>query len=211
MKIAFISDTHNKHEKLNFSSEIYEDVDTIIHSGDFSHNLPQLFEFMEWYSKTPFKNHILIPGNHELCVQKNEDLFYRACKKYDIIGLIDDEVIIDGIKIYGTPWTPVYFNWAYMKDDYLLDIVWDKIPDDTNILVSHGPSYGILDTVNDYGNKINVGSRTLADRMDELDKLKIHIFGHIHLSRGMYKENGISYINASSINDNYNIKKTYHS
>ena len=205
MKIVFISDTHIKHRDLDFSMSKYNDVETIVHSGDFSHNQKQFDDFINWFSELPFKNKILIPGNHEILVQENEEDFFRVCKEFGIIGLIDSGVVIDDIKFYGSPWTPLFFNWAYMKEDYILDQYWDKIPNDVNVLITHGPAYGILDGVIHYGIGENVGSESLADRIDHLKKLKIHTFGHIHEARGMYKENKILRINASSVNQNYEI------
>lgn len=209
MKILFISDTHNKHHSFNFSDEKYSEVETIVHSGDFSHNIQQFDDFMIWYSELPFKNKIIIPGNHEELVQEDEEMFYRTCKELNIIGLIDKEVVIDGIKFYGSSWTPMFYDWAYMKEDYLLDQYWDKIPNNTNVLITHGPSYGILDTVCGYYGMKSVGSKTLADTIDRLKELKIHTFGHIHEGRGKYKENKILRINASSVDRNYEICEPY--
>jgi Icc-related predicted phosphoesterase len=203
MKIAFISDTHNKHHDFNLSD--FDGVDVVVHSGDFSHSQKQFDEFMVWYSELPIKHKIIIPGNHEINVEKDPDMFYRTCKELGIIGLIDKEVIIDGVKFYGTPWVPTFYNWAYMKEDYLLDVYWVKIPSDTNVLITHGPAYGILDGVIHYGFGEYVGSETLADAIDELKELKIHTFGHIHEAKGMYKENEILRINASSVDSQYNI------
>jgi len=208
MNITFISDTHCKHFELKMPELDNSETNVIVHSGDFSHNIHQLEDFIEWYSEIPGYNYrILIPGNHELCVQNDEEMFYRLCKEYSIIGLIDKEVIIENVKFYGSPWTPMFFNWAYMEEDYLLDQYWDKIPNDTNVLITHGPAYGILDSVVEYGRYISTGSETLADTIDTLKKLKIHAFGHIHPARGMYKENNILRINASNVDINYNIKK----
>jgi Icc-related predicted phosphoesterase len=211
MKIIFISDTHGKHKELQMPELNENETNIIAHSGDFSHNKKQFFEFMEWYSDLEGYNHrLIVPGNHDLCVQNDEEMFYRTCKEYDIIGLIDKEIIIDGVKFYGSPWTPEFYNWAYMEEDYLLDKYWDKIPEDTNVLITHGPAYGILDEVMKNNYIDHVGSESLADSIDELIKLKnlkIHEFGHIHVGRGMYKENNILRINASCVDKQYNIKE----
>jgi Icc-related predicted phosphoesterase len=208
MFITFISDTHNKHTELVMPNLQIDNNTTniIIHSGDFSHNQKQFDDFMLWYSELPGYDHrILIPGNHELIVEKDPDMFFRTCKELNINGLIDNEVVIDDIKFYGSPWTPTFGNWAYMRDDYLLDVYWDKIPKDTNVLITHGPAYSILDGVIHYGYGEYVGSTTLADAIDGLKDLQIHTFGHIHEAKGMYKENKILRINASSVNSQYNI------
>lgn len=209
MKVVFISDTHGKHKELDFSDKIYDNIDTIVHSGDFSHNLNQFYEFMNWYSETPFKNKILIPGNHETVLEHNQSMFFLTCKELGIHGLIDNEVVIDGIKFYGTPWTPMFYNWAWMEEDYLLDKHWDKIPKDTNVLITHGPRYGILDKVWGYRNnnycQFSVGSETLGDAVDTLKELKIHTCGHIHESAGIIVKKGVIYINASSVDANYKV------
>ena len=209
MKIMFISDTHNKHHLFNMNKKEYKNIDMIIHSGDFSHSKKEGENFMIWYSELPFKYKILIPGNHELYIEKNEEEFKRLSKELGIISLIDEAIEINNIKIYGSPWTPQFFDWAYMKEDYLLEDIWNKIPLDTQILITHGPQYGILDGIIQYGCGYNVGSETLADRIEELKKLKIHTFGHIHEASGAYKENGILRINASSVNSKYELREPF--
>ncbi len=206
MKVVFISDTHSKHNELDFSKSIYNNIDTIIHCGDFSHNINQYYNFMNWFSKLPFKNKILIPGNHDELIQTNESMFYMYCKELGIHGLIDDKVVIDGINFYGTPWTPIFCNWAYMKDDNLLKRYWDNIPKDTNILITHGPAYGVLDKITcNKHKKISVGSKTLSSVISSLKELKIHSFGHIHESSGVIVKNNVICINATSVDSNYNI------
>jgi len=208
MVITFISDTHNKHRNIKMPKLDNNRTNVIVHSGDFSHSQKQFDDFLLWYSELPgYDYRILIPGNHETMVEKDPEMFFRTCKELNLIGLIDQEVVINGVKFYGSPWTPMFYNWAFMKEDYLLDMYWDKIPKDTNVLITHGPAHGILDGVIHYGVGECVGSYTLSDAIDGLKELKIHTFGHIHCAAGAYKENGILRINASSVTDSYTLTK----
>jgi len=210
MKIVFISDTHRRHEQLNFNDKKYKNVDMIIHSGDFSNYEKDADKFIQWYSEQPFKYKILIPGNHDFAVFKNEKKYIEFSKKLGIELLIDRKISIEGINIYGSPWTPEFFNWAYMKNDHILKEIWDKIPYDTHILVTHGPAKGSLDKSN-YGN-IEVGSFSLSTKLYDLKEngnLKIHSFGHIHEARGFYKENDLLRINSSSVNHKYQIEEPF--
>lgn len=198
MTIVTISDTHGHHNELtNLPSG-----DIIIHSGDFTPYNKTSDEpysgFISWFSKTPYKYKILIAGNHDREVEKlGYHKFYNLCNKFGIIYLEDSSVTIEGVKFYGSPWTPVFKNWSFMKTDHKLKDVWKKIDDNTDILITHGPAYEILDR-NKFGQ--HIGSPSLSQRIKELS-LKYHIFGHCHEDFGM-KEYGEAYIsvNASCLN-----------
>ena len=107
--------------------------------------------------------------------------------------------MIDGIKIYGSPWTPFFYNWAFnLRRGQQIASKWAAIPDDTDILITHGPPYGVLDSASDG----SVGCKDLLDRI-EIVKPQYHIFGHIHEGYGEYTRKGTKHLNACSLNSMY--------
>lgn len=141
-------------------------------------------------------------GNHDFAMQKHVDECARIFSDAGITWLRDHAVEVNGITVYGSPWTPRFENWAYMQDDSALEKVWEWIPGGLDILVTHGPPYGILDkTCPRFGSK-HVGSRTLLDRVLTV-RPKYHVFGHIHEGYGEYIRNGIKFINCSIMNEVY--------
>jgi Icc-related predicted phosphoesterase len=203
MKVTVISDTHGYHKDLELTAG-----DVLVHCGDFSHRPESVFAFVKWLGEQPFEHKILIAGNHDTYVETvGYTQMFDYCKSHGVNYLQDTSVIINGIKFYGTPWTPMFMNWAFMRNDDMLDNYWDMIPSDTDVLITHGPAYGIADKVLDVysTNSANidkhVGSKTLLHKIQTLD-LKYHLFGHIHECYGEYN---LKYkaINAS-IFDYYN-------
>lgn len=208
MKILTISDTHNLQKHLN----IPNDIDMIIHAGDFSHYEIQATKFLEWYSSLNIKYKILVSGNHDFYVKRiGYEAMKEECEKLGIIYLENSGVEIKGLKIWGSPYSNIFGSYAFMLDDFELAEIWDEIPVDTNILITHGPAYNIGDRVNNsYGSDRHVGSRSLQNRILELPELKYHIFGHIHEGYGIYEyQNKFISINASMMNTNelYNVNE----
>ena len=186
MKAIVISDTHSRERKINAFRSLPDDVDMVIHCGDFSHSQKTFDEFLRWYSNLDIKYKILIAGNHdEIVKEMGRDEMMQICGILDIIYLQDSSITIEGLKFHGSPWSPMFGGWPFMMDDFELDQHWQKIPDDTNILITHGPAYGRCDEVFQDGIHDNhVGSRTLEMKIRELKELKYHFVGHIHDSCG---------------------------
>lgn len=195
MKIVCISDTHSLHKKIKIP-----EGDLLIVAGDITNkgNLTDLSMFNQWLGKLKFKEKVCIAGNHDFCFER--DLSLAKSVLSNATYLHDSEVIIDGLKIYGSPWTPKFFNWAFNVDRGP-DIwkYWENIPLDTDILVTHGPPYGILDK-NLAGTF--TGCESLFRRVSELS-LKLHVFGHIHESYGQVKIGETLFVNASICDVNY--------
>lgn len=205
MKITFISDTHTKHHQV--TSQL-PGGDLLIHAGDLmnsGHNKNEINYFCEWFESQDYKHKIFIAGNHDKMFEDHLLESNTIVNNYDVTYLQDDEDIIDGIKIYGSPWQPEFYDWAFNlpKDGVELKQKWSLIPTGTDILITHGPPYGHLDTV--VGQYNNLGCKMLSERI-QVVKPKIHVFGHIHSGYGYKFENGTHYINASVLGEDYIFK-----
>ena len=181
-KLWHISDTHSYHSLL----KIPDNIDIVIHSGDFSNyydvykNEPEARDFLNWYAALEIKHKILIAGNHDALPFHRNREFRETCKKLNIIYLENESVIIDGIKIWGSPHTPQFGNWYFMKNRSKLDRVWQNIPDDTDIVVVHGPPKGLLDLSYDRNHNLEMcGCSALKKRILKIQP-KLCLFGHIH-------------------------------
>jgi predicted phosphodiesterase len=139
MKLCIISDTHNKHKRL--SKLPYADV--IIHCGDMTSmgHSHEIVEFMKWFSKLEqYKYKICIAGNHDWLFDTNRLIAHEKVPM-NVIYLEDREIILDGIKFYGTPVQLPFMNWAFNKPEERLIPHWQAIPDDTDVLITHQPPY----------------------------------------------------------------------
>jgi len=186
MKAVIISDTHFRHKEL-----IIPEGDIIIHSGDFGYNDITSHHFLDWFSSLDFKYRILVAGNHDAFFEEagKKKIKEMCMEYYDTIYLEDEMIEIEGLKIYGSPWTVLFRDWHFMKKDEDLEEIWKNIPDDTNILITHGPQKGVLDILSHMGKIEHLGSSTLANRIAQLKDLKYHIFGHIHGEAGIKEPN----------------------
>jgi Icc-related predicted phosphoesterase len=187
MKIVHISDTHTYHRQVTLP-----EGDVLIHSGDISKTggITALEDFSEWMSEQNFKHKIVIAGNHDFMFMnafKKKSL--KNLKKAGCTYLEDSSIIIDGVKFYGSPYQPEYCNWAFnLPRGEILANKWAQIPDDVNVLITHGPPYGVLDLVEDnisnMGRDLHQGCQDLLDRLMNLKEIKAHCFGHLHLNGG---------------------------
>ena len=186
MKILHLSDTHGCHRRLRDLPE----ADVVVHSGDFTMtgSEAEAIDFMNWFCDLPYHHKIFICGNHDDCLYGANIDGLDANVHY----LCNSGIDIDGIKFYGVPM-------------YMGDCVTDRqsrnyarIPDDTDVLITHSPAYGILD----FDDGINYGSEELLDRLSTLN-LKAHLFGHIHAQHCLTEQNGVIYSNGAIMNADY--------
>lgn len=213
MKIATVSDIHG-----NWPSVTFPQADVLIFAGDILNNYfsdskldahHQLLEVEKFktFCETrldfgDYKHIIFVPGNHDWCF----DLLGREARELlgdKVIYLQDSEVIIDGIKFYGSPWTPWFWGWAFNHPNpgknseaakRAAKLCWAAVPDDTNVLITHGPPKDILDLTKE---GVRVGCPYLRERVDGLQKLKLHVFGHIHYSHGKFLKDKTLFVNTS--------------
>jgi Icc-related predicted phosphoesterase len=204
MRLVCISDTHSLHEQIS----PIPDGDVLIHAGDFSRS-GKLFEtqqFAEWMGSKQHKFKIAIAGNHDYCMAGRHPISTwarEAFQKGGVFYLQGDSTIIDGIKFYGFPWQPIFRNMAFNARPGEL---WGRlklVPEDTDVLVSHGPPLGIFDYIPE--TREHVGSFEIAKTIERLPNLKAHIFGHIHESYGMAtrESDGLKFANASICTERY--------
>lgn len=201
MKICFISDTHTKHELL---TPDLPDADVIAHAGDITGNggSGAIKDFLEWFSGLDqYKYKIFVAGNHDWLFERDK-LFARELVPDNVIYLEDEEVVLDGIKFYGSPVQLPFCNWAFNRPEYKLNQHWQAIPDDTDVLITHSPPYGVKDYAR-LGTETHCGSEGLYHEVTDRIKPKIHCFGHIHSEYGLSEIGETTFINASNLNDNY--------
>ena len=200
MKIIAISDTHNMQKYIKLIPE----GDVVVHAGDSTMRgtVKEISEFAEWYGKLNFKHKVAISGNHDFGFQNaNRETVENIMAENGITYLKDSGAEIEGIKFWGAPWQPWFHSWAFnLHRGNEIAEKWNLIPEDTNILITHGPPYGILD-VTETGE--TVGCEALTERIKSLKNLKYHIFGHIHESYGAVERNGVVYVNACTCTRNY--------
>jgi predicted phosphodiesterase len=218
MVITFISDTHSKH-KLITNDLIVGDL--LIHAGDMSSMgyYQEIKDFCEWFDSLNYDFKVFIAGNHDwgfldriqfftnkkVVLPKQTEEILNSFKTFNYLRDSSIEVQLGNekpIKIYGSPWQPEFFDWAFnlpRKGDELKS-KWNDIPNDTDILITHGPAYGYLDKV--IGRYENLGCELLADRIREI-KPKIHVCGHIHSGYGYMFDGETHFINASVLNEQY--------
>lgn len=206
-RIVAISDTHNQAHKLNMP-----DGDILVHAGDATYQGKprELIEFNLWLGEqTQYKHRIVIAGNHDWLFEK--DPTYARSLMTNCTYLQDSGVEIDGLYFYGSPWQPRFYDWAFNADRGE-DIWkhWEKIPTSTNVLITHGPPYGILDQTPAFdfvGCKDLLKKVRLLQENDEVDtpRFHAHIFGHIHYKYGIEHDKtfGTYFVNASSCNEEY--------
>lgn len=209
MKIVCISDSHCQLDKITIP-----DGDILVHSGDLTYRgtiqetSKELFELSKHRAR--FKNIVLVEGNHDWLGEHNPPVMDQMCEDNGITLLRDSSITIEGVKLYGAPWQPEFCNWAFnVPRGRALKEKWDLIPEDTNVLITHGPPHGILDGVERFNGKTSeydiehVGCVDLWNKINQLDQLKLHVFGHIHSGYGQIKARGITFINASTCTERY--------
>ena len=182
LRILHVSDTHTYHDLLKIPSGI----DMIIHSGDCSNprdpynNEPEVRDFIDWYKELPIKYKIYVAGNHDTSIEKKL-VTKKDFEEAGIIYLENESVTIEGIKIFGSPHTPNFGNWAFMKERTKLERFWRlAIDEDLDIVVTHGPPRGILDKSYDKNHYMeSCGDKSLLNRILEVQPAYC-LFGHIH-------------------------------
>ena len=195
MILTIISDTHNKHKHITGD---LKGGDLLIHAGDLSSMgyEHEITEFAKWYNGLENYDHkVFIAGNHDWGFQNNSEKIKGLLTGYKNIDYLEDDWITVGdgdphdnntqtAKIWGSPWQPEFYNWAFNlpRNGWELETKWNDIPNDTDVLITHGPPYGVLDFVQN-GRKRGlefVGCEQLMFRVERLKPL-LHEIGRAHV------------------------------
>jgi Icc-related predicted phosphoesterase len=192
MKIVCTSDLHGHWRFKNWPQG-----DVLVVSGDFTvyGKELELRQFNDHLKTYPFKHIIVIAGNHDWCLQDKPE---TAKLLTNCTYLKDDSVVINGKKFVGYPWTPQFYNWAFMKPRGQMHTVWDHIPMDTDVLITHGPAAGKCD----FSGGQYTGCEELRDAIARV-KPKLHVSGHIHNCHGTAFNEHTIFVNGSRCNDAY--------
>ncbi len=200
MKLVCLSDTHCSLGEL-INNSLIPDGDILIHAGDLTYDgsVQQMVNQLVLLASLPHLHKIFVCGNHDFLGETHPQLLKDICKNNNITYLQDSGCEIDGVKFWGSPWQPRFFDWAFNLDRGA-DIrrYWDMIPDNTDVLITHGPPYGIGDACRNG----HVGCQDLLDVIRTI-KPKVHISGHIHTGYGVADSFGTKFVNASIMNDSY--------
>lgn len=181
-----ISDTHNWHEDLELGNG-----DLLIHAGDFTDfgMEYEVEDFIHWFARQNYRHKIFIAGNHDLFMESVSQKEMKQLIPDTVTYLENRSITIEGVKIFGSPVTPYYFGMAFNeKRGKAIQKVWNKIPNDTDILITHGPPLGILDN--------DLGCEDLLQSVQK-NNPRLHVFGHIHEAKGMIKSKNTIFANAS--------------
>ena len=202
MRCVAVSDTHMR-------DVITPEADLLIVGGDttFKGTPEELAFFCDWLKRQPQKHKVWIAGNHELELEDNPELGPLLAKETGSIYLNDSAVEIEGLKIWGSPITPWYYDWAFNRHrGRPIRKHWDAIPEGLDILITHGPPHGSLDVAR---GGLHAGCEELYKvLMGMMLPPRYHIFGHIHSGYGqkiLRRPDGktITLLNASICNEKY--------
>jgi predicted phosphodiesterase len=201
--------------------------DVLIHAGDISNKGGEkdVTEFIHWFQNIEgFDTKIFIAGNHDFCFERVNQPHHKGdydwlhnlmapenLSQSDITYLEDDFITIEypefsrPIKIYGSPWQPEFYNWAFNLPRFGIELQekWNMISEDTDVLITHGPPNEARDFVSNWRQgDANVGCELLRFRVEQIKPL-LHVFGHIHGAYGAAYIKDILYVNAATCNDRY--------
>jgi predicted phosphodiesterase len=207
MKITCISDTHNQH--LHIPPDWLEGGDVLVHAGDVSGRgtLKEIEAFLEWFNEQPYTHKIMIAGNHDFWFERTTAFVVNEMlqEKYPNITYLNDTGIeIDGVKFWGSPVQPWFYDWAFNRMGTDICRHWDMIPLDTDVLITHGPMKGFLDMTT---RGVSTGCPYLLEKSAEMTNLKLFVCGHIHEAYGKFEfPDGGVFVNASTLNFNYQVQ-----
>jgi Icc-related predicted phosphoesterase len=197
MRIVVVSDTHGLHNGI-------EDLpagDVLVHAGDFmnsGYDPKDVLSFNRWLGEQPFKHRVVCAGNHDRYFQNSphEARFFLTNATY----LENTGVTIDNVTFWGSPYTPEFLNWAFMYTRGSGAKYWDQIPDGLDVLITHGPPFGILDQVTPDGE--HLGCAELLESVEQ-KRPRVHLFGHIHGGAGIFESDVTRFVNAAYLNEQY--------
>ena len=209
-RLVLLSDTHGQHARLAGPLAV-PDGDVLVHAGDCTARggLHEYTSFLAWMGALPHRHKAFVPGNHDGLFQGARRGFLREyAGRHGVDVLIDQGLTAafdDGrppVRLWGSPWTPPFGDWHFMADEDRLESLYDPVPADLDVLVTHGPPLGVLDR-NHQGHPC--GSRALLEAVAAKPP-RVHVFGHIHEGGGQVRpKGGVTFVNASAHDERYRL------
>ena len=200
MRLVLLADTHTFQADL--AGKI-PDGDVLVHAGDLGRagDEAELTEVAAWLRALPHPYKVVVPGNHDALFEDEPGLAREIFR--GLVVLIDEEARVAGLRVYGSPWTPRYHSWSFMKArGAAMAAVWARVPYGLDLLVTHGPPKGVLDDASSYrggswaGPEL-AGCEELARRV-ALVRPRVHVFGHIHGRQGVVDKDGTRFVNCTT-------------
>jgi Icc-related predicted phosphoesterase len=175
----------------------------LIHAGDFtmfSHSLRAIADFNEWLGELPHFRKLVVPGNHEYFLEG--DLSKRSMLSNATV-LINEGTEIEGLRVWGSPVTPLYGGAFGMSSATDRKRLYSQIPKDTDVLITHGPPYGID---SDPDSAMHAGCRELFDAVMRV-RPRLHVFGHVHAAYGIFETDQTTFVNAALLGPDGDLAK----
>lgn len=197
MKLVCLSDTHGLHREVKLPPG-----DVLVHAGDLSAHgrLDEVASFLNWFSAVGnYRHRVLIAGNHDFLFERSPALAEQLVPQ-NVHYLNDSGITLEGLSFWGSPVTPVFHHWAFNRSEAEIAGHWARIPEQVDVLITHGPPYGVLDQV--LPERRPVGCPELAKAVRQV-RPRLHVFGHIHEGYGSEEHEGTRYLNVSICNADY--------
>lgn len=157
-------------------------------------------EFRRWLRSLTHVGHVVgVAGNHDFIFERAPQLLPRDLPW---TYLQDELTEVAGLRIWGTPWQPWFFDWAFNGRPDELKERWALIPDAVDVIVVHGPPHGYGDGVPRYERVENTGCPHLLRRIEDI-KPRLVVFGHIHEGRGQWQHGPTTLANVTIVDEGY--------
>lgn len=195
IRVALISDTHMRHEAL-----AVPEVDVLVSCGDFTKRgtRDETVVFLDWLARQPARAHVVCAGNHDFFAEHEPDAMRRLAAERGVIYLEDEEADVLGLRVWGSPVTPVFRSMAFnVPRGGRIREVWERIPVGLDLLITHGPPRGL-------GDRTFLGMRMGCDDLRDVVAARaprVHAFGHIHEDPGEFvapEASGTRFLNVAS-------------
>jgi len=198
-RLVLLGDTHGLHRNIQVPIG-----DLLIHVGDFtifSKTQTEIVDFNAWLGDLPHRHKILTLGNHEFWAEADPS---KCSLLSNATVLLNEAIEIEGLRIWGSPVTPLYGGAFGMSSAADRKRLYAAIPDDTDILITHGPPYGILDVMPN--SALHAGCHELFDAVMRV-KPRLHVFGHIHGAHGIFHTHSTTFVNAAVLGPHGEVEK----